>query len=256
MSIDTNKPTEYIGQLEGEVAVKADENSVLRTENQQLREENNRLTDLTRMLLSSNAFSGFLQELSQSGVPAQPQHPSAPTNMQDRPQQQSQQHQRKDVNPLDAARQMTHQQPQIGMALMPETNVDLNSFQSWNSGLNANDFQVFAVTELPAEPTLDLSKLSEKPIHSCQVTKSDSSKTQPSLPEMLESVVCRREAKADSPADPVTAPASPFTSARSTKSTLTCSVSRHSVTPSQSLEALCAQLEETYDRLGALLPRE
>lgn len=254
--------TEYIGQLEGEVAAKVDENSVLRTENQQLREENNRLTDLTRMLLSSNAFSGFLQELSQSSLPAQPQRPTAQPTMQDRPQQQPQQHQRKDVNPVDATRQMNQQQPQIGMALMPETNVDLSAFSAWNSvtnaNTNANDFRVFAVTALPTEPVLDLSNLSEKPVKSSSVTRSDSSKTQPTLSEIPESLRVKEQAKADRPVIGGTAPTSPL-SYKPTTPTTKCtiySVNSSAATLSSDLDALCNELEETCERLAALLPRE
>lgn len=257
MGLHTKSVSEYIGQLEGDLNAKADENSALRTENQQLREENNRLTDLTRMLLSSQAFSGFLQELSQSGVPPQTQQRQTQQPAQERPQTQ-----RKDVNPHDAARQMSSQQPQVGMALMPETNVDLSLFGSWNSGVNTNDFQVFAVTELPEDPVLDLTKLSEKPAKSG--IKSDSSKLLPSLPELPAPVTVKQEAKADAPAirlpvpacptSPATASSPAFSSVKSS-CTVRSQPASDSLRSAQDLDSLCAELEETYERLAALLPR-
>ena len=149
-----NMFAEYIGQLEGEVALKAQEANDLRVQNRQLAEENTRLTDLTRMLLSSQAFSGFLNELSQNGLPAptitvapQPQPLPQPT--------------RKDVNPNQGARQVRNQQMQVGMTMIPETTVDFSMLDSnnWNS---MNSFQVCAVTEVPEGPVIDTSFLSGK----------------------------------------------------------------------------------------------
>ena len=180
----TNCSTEYIGQLEGELAGKVDEANDLRAQNQQLREENTRLTDLTRMLLSSQAFSGFLQELSQSGMPppnfqkgVQQQKP-IPTQAQPQPRPT-----KKDVNTTTAAKQMHSQQPQIGMALIPETPVDYPVLQpnGWMSALPTNDFQVYAVTEMPTPPVLDLEALSGKPTSSKVTSKA---KQMPQLPEI------------------------------------------------------------------------
>lgn len=184
---------EYIGQLEGEVAVKVQEANDLRVENQQLREENSRLTDLTRMLLSSQAFSGFLQELSQSGLPA----PNAANLGQQKTAQgppQQAQPPRKEVASHESARQMQFQQPQIGMALIPETPVNVSMFppsNAWMSALPANDFQVYAMTDLPEAPVLDLQALSGK-------SKSDGnlsrpSKDMPHLPEPARSTSTANE---------------------------------------------------------------
>ncbi len=175
---------EYIGQLEGEVAQKVQEANDLRVENQQLREENSRLTDLTRMLLSSQPFSGFLQELSQSGLP-----PPNTANLGQQKTVQSQpqpQPPRKEVASHEPARQMHFQQPQIGMALIPETPINVSMFppsNAWMSALPANDFQVYAVTELPEAPVLDLEALSGK-------SKSDSNLSRPSkeIPRLPEPV--------------------------------------------------------------------
>jgi len=178
---------EYIGQLEGEIAAKSQEANDMRAQNEQLREENNRLTDLTRMLLSSQAFAGFLQELSQSGLPA----PNTQTNTQQqkqaaRPQPQPQSKpRRKDVTSNDASHQMQVQQPQIGMALIPEVPIDLSAFQPSNAWMTAlptsSDFQVYAVTELPEAPVLDLDALSGKP--DSIFSRPASAKNVPKLPE-------------------------------------------------------------------------
>jgi len=172
---------EYIGQLEGEVAVKVQEANDLRVQNQQLREENTRLTDLTRMLLSSQAFSGFLQELSQSGLPP----PNIQKNVQ-QPKPASTQPQpqviKKDVPAAGSAQQMQHQQPQIGMALIPETHVDFSVLQpsnGWMNTLSTNDFQVYAVTELPQPPVLDMEGLSPK-----MTSNKDSSKQSKNVPQL------------------------------------------------------------------------
>jgi hypothetical protein len=52
--------TEYINQLEAEIAAKDNENRHLRDQNRLLVGENSGLSDLTRKLLSSPSFSGFL----------------------------------------------------------------------------------------------------------------------------------------------------------------------------------------------------
>lgn len=152
---------EYIGQLEGEVAVKVQEANDLKVQNRQLMEENTRLTDLTRMLLSSQAFSGFLNELSVSGLPP----PSTTTSVPQSQIQSRAQPTRKDVNPHHAARHVQSQQPQIGMALVPDSALDFSMLEqpmnTWNS-VPSNDFHVFAVRDIPVGPVLDMSALSGK----------------------------------------------------------------------------------------------
>lgn len=181
---------EYIGQLEGEVAVKAQEANELRQQNEQLREENNRLTDLTRMLLSSQAFSGFLQEPSQSGLPANngQNNTSKSKQPRTRPQVQTQsqpQPHLKDVSSHEASQQMHFQQPQIGMTLIPEVPVDLSAMQTsnaWMTALPSSDFKVFAVTELPQAPVLDVESLSGKSKSSFGLSKL--TKDVPNLPQI------------------------------------------------------------------------
>ncbi len=136
------------------------------------------------MLLSSQAFSGFLQELSQSGAPPpnfqkNVQQKSVPVQPQSQPRTI-----KKDVSSATATKQMQSQQPQIGMALIPETPIDYSVLQAngWMSTLPTNDFQVYAVADLPAPPVLDLEALSGKPTSSKDGSKS--SKQMPRLPEL------------------------------------------------------------------------
>lgn len=170
----------------------------MRAQNEQLREENNRLTDLTRMLLSSQAFAGFLQELSQSGLPAPNAHINAQQQKQARPQLQPQSKPRlKDVSTNEASHQMQVQQPQIGMALIPETPIDLSAFQpsnAWMTALPTSDFQVYAVTELPEAPALDLEALSGKP--NSIFSRSKPTKDVPKLPDSVNSWAKQAENKA------------------------------------------------------------
>ncbi|KAG4437887.1 hypothetical protein IFR05_006647 [Cadophora sp. M221] len=146
---------EYIGQLEGEIAVKVNENTDLRAQNRALMEENTRLSDLTRMLLSSPSFSGFLDTLASNPAAAQ-----TAQAVQQQPQQVEQQPQRvrKDVNPY-AAQQQQMQQQHIGMTMIPEQTMDF-SMLDLNSAYSYQP-QVFSVLSLP-ETILDTETLSGK----------------------------------------------------------------------------------------------
>jgi len=148
---------EYIGQLEGEIAAKVNENTDLRTQNRALMEENTRLSDLTRMLLSSPSFSGFLDTLSQNpAAQQQQQQQPAPTPA---PVQQAERQVRKDVNPYAAQQQM--QQQQIGMAMIPEHNMDFSMLDLNSDGAFTYQPQVFSVLSLP-ETVIDTEILSGK----------------------------------------------------------------------------------------------
>jgi len=137
-------------------------------------EENTRLTDLTRMLLSSQAFSGFLNELSQNGMPA-------PAAVASQPQPQPQpQPTKKDVNPHQATRQAQNQQTTVGMTMVPESTIDFSLLDSiptnnWNTSFGMNSYQVCVVTEVPEGPAIDINLLSGK--NSYDVTKSRTSTT-------------------------------------------------------------------------------
>lgn len=157
---------EYIGQLEGEIAAKTSEADDLRSKNEELVAENTRLTDLTRMLLSSPAFSTFLNGLSGNGAPAsmldvsrlQSQTPAS------RPQSDTP---RKDVNPNQTtprSQTLQNSTTHVGMTVIPEENTfQYNATESANnrwtdSNMNFGglyDAQVYAITEVPQGPPVD-----------------------------------------------------------------------------------------------------
>ena len=135
-------------------------------------EENTRLSDLTRMLLSSQAFSGFLNELSQNGMPA----PSTIAAVASQPQPQPT---KKDINPHQATRQAQNQQTQVGMTIVPESTVDFSMLDStptsnWNTGFGLNSFQVCSVTDLPEGPAIDTDSMAGKKLYDI-ITKSSTS---------------------------------------------------------------------------------
>jgi hypothetical protein len=135
------------------------ENNDLRSQNRALLEENTRLSDLTRMLLSSPSFSGFLDTLASNPQAAQ----TAQAVQQPQPQQQQleqpQRQIRKDINPYAAQQQM--QQQQIGMAMIPEHNMDFSMLDLNENGAFTYQPQVFSVLSLP-EAVIDTEILSGK----------------------------------------------------------------------------------------------
>jgi hypothetical protein len=150
-----NNMTEYITQLEAEIATKVNENGDLRAQNRVLMDENKRLSDLTRMLLSSPSFSNFLDHLS-SNSQALPQS-MKPEIQQQAQQQQEQRQAPKDSNPYDH----NSQQQQIGMAMIPEQHVDFSMLSLGTASYNFQP-QVFVV-DTPEVPTpIDTSLLSGK----------------------------------------------------------------------------------------------
>ncbi|KAK5997803.1 BZIP-type transcription factor MBZ1 [Cladobotryum mycophilum] len=143
---------EYISQLETEVAGKVTENNDLRAQNRALVEENKRLSDLTRMLLSSASFSTFLDHLSANPVPAAQQ-----AQIKTEPQQSPNQQQLpKDTNPYGSQ----SSQQQIGMAMIPEQNMDF-SMLTLSNGFNFQP-QVFVVDTSEIPTPFDASILSGK----------------------------------------------------------------------------------------------
>lgn len=125
--------------------------------------ENTRLSDLTRMLLSSPAFSTFLSDLSGNGVAPLPSsgQASQPSTVKADPTPIT----RKDVNPHQVIKQQVESRQdvsQIGMTLIPETTVDYGAFEStsnaWVEGamdFGLYDAQVFTITDLPQGPAVD-----------------------------------------------------------------------------------------------------
>ncbi|KAK4213634.1 putative bzip transcription factor protein [Rhypophila decipiens] len=148
---------EYITQLEAEIANKVTENGELRAQNRALADENKRLSDLTKMLLSSSAFSSFLDQLSQN--------PEQLAQVQPQPQQQAQQQQEqprqlpKDVNPYAAQQQTQHQQ--IGLAMIPEQTMDYSMLSL--GPMDGFNYQPHVYTALLDEqPAIDTALLSGK----------------------------------------------------------------------------------------------
>lgn len=121
-------------------------------------EENTRLSDLTRMLLSSPSFSGFLDTLSQN--PAAAQTAQQVTQPRVEQQQQPQRQARKDVNPYAAQQQMQNHQ-QIGMTLIPEQTMDFSMLDLGQDGGFSYQPQVYSVLSMP-ETVIDTEMLSGK----------------------------------------------------------------------------------------------
>src|SRR5947207_1123231 len=150
-------------------------------------EENTRLSDLTRMLLSSQAFSGFLNELSQNGMPAPSTTAATASQPQSQTQSQAQpQPTKKDVNPHQATRQAQNQQTQVGMTIIPESTIDFSILDTtptnnWNTGFGMNSYQVCAVTHLPEGPAIDTDSLSGKEPSSITKLSTSAAKDYPVL---------------------------------------------------------------------------
>lgn len=133
--------------------MKVNENNDLRSQNKALMDENQRLSDLTRMLLSSPSFSGFLDTLSQNPAAL----PQAPQQQIEHQPEARQAH--KDVNPFAAQQQM---QQHVGMTMIPEQNMDFSMLDINSNSTYNYQPQVYAVLELPEEPVIDTSVLSGK----------------------------------------------------------------------------------------------
>lgn len=183
---------EYIGQLEGEIAAKVNENTDLRAQNRALMEENTRLSDLTRMLLSSPSFSGFLDTLSQN--PAAQQQP-APTTA---PVQQQERQVRKDVNPYAAQQQLQQlQQPHIGITMIPEHTMDFSMLDLNSDGGFSYQPQVYSVLSLP-ETVIDSEVLSGKSSSFTSSLRSDDVKVElPTIERAPTAVVAVEEVKSE-----------------------------------------------------------
>ncbi|KAH8728059.1 hypothetical protein GQ44DRAFT_702580 [Phaeosphaeriaceae sp. PMI808] len=159
---------EYIGQLEGEVAVKVNEANDLRTENHLLREENARSRAFIERLLRHQAFTPFLEELSrEEGL--QPKTPMVSMPSTSTPTVSA---------PTPASFQSSQfsgmgqsENTQVGMTLIPETQFDfatlnINNGANWgaSNGFGFQQPRVFAVHELPEGPInpLDTEAMSGK----------------------------------------------------------------------------------------------
>lgn len=123
-------------------------------------DENTRLSDLTRMLLSSPSFSGFLDTLASNPAAAQTAQAVQQPQQQQPQVEQPQRQIRKDVNPYAAQSQMQQQQ-QIGMAMIPEQTMDFSMLDLASDGFPAYQPQVFSVLSVP-EAVIDTEVLSGK----------------------------------------------------------------------------------------------
>lgn len=221
------------------------------------------------MLLSSSAFSGFLNELSANGMPAPPTTASnqqTQVKSQNRPTH-------KDVNPHQASRQMQNQQPQINIAMIPETDFSVleQSTNTWNS-IPSNNFQVFSVSSVPEIPLLDLASLSDK--KSSFSMNLETAKDAPQIaevpawvknipePVIASSVNVETDAFAlynDTPTSTATPPYSLHSFLASAKPSTTKFVLNISATVDESssltqLKRRCAALDEMSEHLAAYLP--
>lgn len=211
---------EYIGQLEGEIAAKTNEADDLRSKNEELVAENTRLTDLTRMLLSSPAFSTFLNDLSGTGASASMPDVSSLQSQTSASRPQSAVP-RKDVNPNQSNPRPQSSQSSnshVGLTMIPEeNNIQYNATESPNnrwtdSNMNFGglyDAQVYAVTEVPQGPAVDsmsFAMLHGKTSNFVGSYSSDDSKDEPAelepmpaLPEKVEvpEAIERRRQDAD-----------------------------------------------------------
>jgi hypothetical protein len=160
---------EYIGQLEGEVAMKVNEANELRTQNRLLMEENARSRAFIERLLRHQAFGPFLEELSRDEA-LQPKAPmssmpssSTPTVAAPAPTQ----FQNQQFGGMSQS-----ENTRVGMTMVPEPQLDfsmlnLNNGNNWGAS-NGFGYQpqpsVFAVHELPEGPVnpLDTEAMSGK----------------------------------------------------------------------------------------------
>lgn len=119
--------------------------------------ENTRLTDLTRMLLESPAFSTFLDQMSGTDK----QSSTQPLLEAPAPKKEvSRSNAPKDVNPHlpSPPVQGGQNDAQVGMALMPESSTNFHTGNTtWadNMDFGLYDAQVYAVTSMPEGPAVD-----------------------------------------------------------------------------------------------------
>ncbi|KAF2492288.1 hypothetical protein BU16DRAFT_529635 [Lophium mytilinum] len=166
---------EYIVQLEEQLANKQKETDELRFQNRNLQEENAGLRELTQSLLRHKAFTPYIDSISReqnvmNNIKPDPAASHAPTPEPSR----------KDLNPYSSHSQQfqdmsQNDHPQIGMALVPDTPLDMsmlnlgNNWMMTNPSFNYQQIQTFAVTELPEGPAapIDIDILSGKGGESC-----------------------------------------------------------------------------------------
>lgn len=193
MFIELTSSTEYIGQLESEVAARTNEAHELRLQNRQLFEENARLNDLARMLLGSPHFANFLNDMpdstaAQIRAPLQHQPPPQPQPQpQQAPPQPNMQAMPKDGNRSQEFQMQ--QNPQVSMVMVPNQGMDASMMNNagWNSGMDMSygNTPVFAVLDVPEGPALDIEAMSGK--SSSPLSLSEGSKDEAPVLDISES---------------------------------------------------------------------
>ncbi|KXS99077.1 hypothetical protein AC579_9197 [Pseudocercospora musae] len=163
---------EYIGQLEGEVAIKTQESNSLRQENQALLAENERYRGLIETLLRHPAFTPFINDISKDPsllMPPQqqPQCQQQPSMHQTPNPQPAQPHQpqgQQDMKPdflnfdasqLQLPQSQPEQQQHVNLAMIPEENfskLNLSGYQQRSGNFNNYGVNAYAVTGLPSGP--------------------------------------------------------------------------------------------------------
>lgn len=145
--------SEYIGQLEGELATKVTEAAELQMQNRALMEENSRFRSLAEKLLRHPAFHPFLEDLSRDPELAASLSKVATSSMA--PQR------------IPAPQVETQH---IGMALMPEPQLDFSSLNLGNNNwgvptMGMATYQqpsVFAVHEISMPEPVELPSFESK----------------------------------------------------------------------------------------------
>ncbi|PPJ49833.1 hypothetical protein CBER1_03330 [Cercospora berteroae] len=197
---------EYIGQLEGEVAMKTQESNTLRQENQALMQENERYRGLIETLLRHPAFTPFINDISndpsslinsqiksraQQQQQAQQQPPVPTPQPNQAPQPQPQQDMKPDFLNFDASQlqipQPQPEQQQVNLAAIPEENFSKLNINGYRQPVNFNNFNqvnAYPVTSLPRRDPIDLLAASPT-FFSCSASASASSTSDSGLAVLL-----------------------------------------------------------------------
>lgn len=155
---------------------------------------------------------------------------------------------------------MQVQQPQIGMALIPEVPIDLSAFQPSNAWMTAlptsSDFQVYAVAKLPEAPVLDMEALSGKP--NSIFSHQKSAKDVPKIPESAEFLTSPAKAKPSIVDDTVALDREafalyfemPLTPGETSRSTETTDRELSEEQQASELKQMCNDLDEACSRIS------
>ena len=151
---------EYITQLEGEVAAKNNKCNEFKVTNRHLLEQNRQLTQLCKAMLNHPSFGTFMEDISSDPSilnTLAPQSTSSANNSQ-RSQQSQQSSNKLEQSQTSQAPPPQQQNIQVGMAMIPESNLDfsmLNLGASHWQGAHYQQPQIFALHEVPSGPSLE-----------------------------------------------------------------------------------------------------